>query len=402
MNYRLVGLLAAGHFVTDIHQGALPAMLPFLIPAYSLSYASAAGIVFAASMASTLIQPLFGHFADRVSKPWLMPLGLMLAGCGLALVGLSSGYGMILLVAAVSGVGIAAYHPEGARLVNFAAGEKKATAMSIFGVGGTLGFAVGPLLITGALLHWGLKGSLILIAPVCLMALIITAHSKRLTELAAAAGRKKAGMAFDATRDSWGAFIRLNLAAVCRSILFYGLNTFIPLYWINVLHQSKAAGGTALAILATAGVIGNLAGGRLSDRIGQRRMIVLGFVLLALSLPALLWATSVFAATLCLISIGVGLSACYSPIVVLGQRYLPNRVGLASGFTLGVTIAIGGMATPILGSIADSVGIWKTLAVLLFVPVVAAGIALTLPAPRISAKKAPARSVQTSMFSGNS
>jgi FSR family fosmidomycin resistance protein-like MFS transporter len=390
MKHRLIALLAAGHLVTDINQGALPAMLPFLIPAYSLSYASAAGIVFAANMASTLIQPLFGHFADRVSRPWLMPVGLMLAGCGLAFVGLSTGYGMILLAAAVSGVGIAAYHPEGARLVNFAAGEKKATAMSIFGVGGTLGFAVGPLLITGALLHWGLKGSLILIFPVCLMALIIAAHSRKLADLASAAGRKKAGTASDKTRDSWGAFVRLNLAAVCRSILFYGLNTFIPLYWIHVLHQSKAAGGTALAVLATAGVIGNLAGGRLSDRLGQRRMIVLGFLLVALSLPALLWAASVSMATLCLILIGLGLHACYSPIVVLGQRYLPSRVGLASGFTLGVTIAIGGVAAPILGSIADSIGIWKTLAVLLFVPVVAAGISLTLPSPRPPAEKSPA------------
>lgn len=386
MKYKLVGLLAAGHFITDINQGALPAMLPFLIPAYSLSYAAAAGIVFAANIASTLIQPLFGHLADRVSRPWLMPLGLILAGCGLALVGLSSGYGMILLVAAVSGIGIAAYHPEGARLVNFAAGEKKATAMSIFGVGGTLGFAVGPLMITGALLEWGLKGTLILVAPVCLMALVMTAHFKEISALGSAAGRKKAGAVSDMDQDAWGPFVRLNLAAVCRSILFYGLNTFIPLYWIHVLNQSKAAGGTALAIMATAGVIGNLAGGRLSDRIGQRRMIVLGFAMVALCLPGFLWANSVAMATLFLILVGLGLSSCYSPTIVLGQRYLPNRVGLASGFTLGVTIAIGGMAAPVLGKIADSVGIWSALATLVFVPVVAVGIALTLPAPRTPPK----------------
>jgi len=381
MKHKLIGLLAAGHFITDINQGALPAMLPFLIPAYSLSYAAAAGIVFAANIASTLIQPLFGHFADRMSKPWLMPLGLILAGCGLALVGLSSGYGMILLVAAVSGIGIAAYHPEGARLVNFAAGEKKATAMSIFGVGGILGFAVGPLVITGALLAWGLKGTLILVAPVCLMALIITAHFKELSALGSAAGRKKAGVVSDKSQDEWGPFVRLNVAAVCRAILFYGLNTFIPLYWIHVLNQSKAAGGTALTILATSGVIGTLAGGRLSDRLGQRKMIVLGFAVVSLCLPAFLWAKGMAMATLFLILVGMGLSFSYSPTLVLGQRYLPNRVGVASGFTLGVTISIGGMAAPVLGRIADSVGIWRALVFLLILPIVAAGIALTLPAP---------------------
>ena len=179
MKYRLIGMLCLGHLFTDINQGALPAMLPFLIPAHNLSYAAAATIVFAANIASTVVQPLFGHFADRVSRPFLMPVGLLLAGIGLALVGISSDYRLIILVAVASGIGIAAFHPEGARLVNYVAGEKKATAMSIFGVGGTLGFAIGPLIITGTMLHWGLRGSLILIAPVCVMAFILSFQLKK-------------------------------------------------------------------------------------------------------------------------------------------------------------------------------------------------------------------------------
>jgi FSR family fosmidomycin resistance protein-like MFS transporter len=312
-----------------------------------------------------------------------MPAGLVLAGCGLALAGLSSGYGMILLVACVSGIGIAAYHPEAARLVNFAAGERKATAMSVFGVGGVLGFAVGPLLITGALLQWGLKGTLVLGIPVCIMALVMTAHFKDLAVLGRGTGRDRGKTRTEMQPDAWGAFVRLNLAAVCRSILFYGLNTFIPLYWIHVLNQSKAAGGTALAIFAAAGVVGNLAGGRLSDRLGHRRMIVVGFAAVSLCLPAFLWMGSVPMAILFLALLGMGLSFSYGPTVVLGQRYLPNRVGLASGFTLGVTIAIGGMAAPVLGKVADLAGIWKALAAMLFIPVLAAGIALTLPPPGV-------------------
>ena len=112
---------------------------------------------------------------------------------------------------------------------------------------------VGPLITTAALLQWGLKGTLVLTVPVCIMALIIVAHFKELAVLGSAAGRKKAETKSGANPDEWGPFVRLNVAAVCRSILFYGLNTFIPLYWIHVLNQSKAAGGTARPCAAAAG-----------------------------------------------------------------------------------------------------------------------------------------------------
>jgi FSR family fosmidomycin resistance protein-like MFS transporter len=381
MKYRLIGMLFLGHLSTDINQGALPAMLPFLIPAHDLSYAAAATIVFAANIASTIVQPLFGHFADRVSKPFLMPLGILLAGIGLSLAGVSSDYSLIILVAIVSGIGIAAFHPEGARLVNYLAGEKKATAMSIFGVGGTLGFAIGPLIITAAMLNWGLRGSLILIAPVCFMAFVLSFQLKKFASFGGTSVAKRSVSAA-AGSDAWGAFSRLCLIAVGRSVLFYGLNTFIPLYWINVLNQSKAAAGTALTILAAAGVFGNLMGGRLSDHFGHRWIIVASFAALALLLPCLLWVNHIAVATILLVPIGMALSSCYSPIVVLGQRFLPNHIGLASGFTLGVTISIGGMTAPLLGKIADIYGIWMALATILFVPILSAGIGLTLTPPK--------------------
>jgi FSR family fosmidomycin resistance protein-like MFS transporter len=117
-----------GHLITDVNQGALPAMLPFFISAYDLSYTAAASIVFAANLASSIIQPLFGYAADRFSKPWLLVFGLILAGTGLGLTGLCTNYHLIILLAVISGIGIAAYHPEAARLVNFETGNKKNTA----------------------------------------------------------------------------------------------------------------------------------------------------------------------------------------------------------------------------------------------------------------------------------
>jgi len=382
MKYRHIGVLSIGHLVTDINQGALPAMLPFFIVAYDLSYAAAAGIVFAANMTSSIVQPLFGHAADRFSKPWLLSAGLMLAGMGLALSGIFHSYQWIMFLAIVSGIGIAAYHPEAARLVNFAAGTKKGAAMSLFGVGGTIGFAIGPLLITTALLQWGLKGTLVLIVPVTIMALVMTSQFSAFESLEASRNRDQNVSNTEVSKENWGAFAWLTITIIGRSIIFYGLNTFIPIYWINALNQSKAEGALALTIFAGSGILGNLLGGSLADRIGQKKVMLLGYFGLTLFLPVLIFVDNVQMATLLLIPIGLLLYGTYSPSIVLGQSYLPNRVGLSSGVTLGVAVAIGGGAAPIIGRIADLYGIWFSLASIAFLPIFFLVITLSLPIPQ--------------------
>ena len=378
MTYRNVGLLSGGHLVTDINQGALPAMLPFFIAAYDLSYAAAAGIVFATNMTSSIVQPLFGLAADRVSKPWLLVIGLILAGMGLSLTGIFQDYRWIMILAVVSGIGIAAYHPEAARLVNFAAGTRKGTAMSIFGVGGTVGFAIGPVLITTALLQWGLKGSLILIVPVTIMSLVMSSQFSRFESLETNRNRELSSPDAKPYKDNWRAFGLLTITVIGKSILFYALNTFIPIYWVLGLNQSKAAGAIALTIFAGSGIIGTLLGGSLADRVGQKKVIVMGCFGMTLFLPMLILFRNVQLLTLLLIPIGLMISATYSPTVVLGQIYLPNRVGLSSGVTLGLAVAIGGGAAPIIGKIADIYGIWYSLASISFLPILITAVALSL------------------------
>ncbi len=124
MNKRFVWLAAVGHLFTDLNQGAVPALLPFFISEYHLSYAAAAGLVAALSISSSVIQPLFGLYADRLSKPWLIPAGLGLAGCGVAFSTLIPEYWFAMVLISLSGIGIAAFHPEGARLVHLASGER--------------------------------------------------------------------------------------------------------------------------------------------------------------------------------------------------------------------------------------------------------------------------------------
>lgn len=382
MKYRHVGILSVGHIATDINQGALPAMLPFFIVAYDLSYTAAAAIVFAVNMSSSIVQPLFGLAADRLSKPWLLPGGLLLAGLGLALTGLVEGYPSILLLGIVSGIGIAAYHPEAARLVNFAAEDNKGAAMSLFGVGGTIGFTVGPLIVTTAMLQWGLEGTLVLIIPVSIMSLVMIFHLPMFASLEADGNGKGCESNTDILKENWSAFARIALIVSGRSIIFFGLNIFIPIYWINELSQSKIAGAMALTIFAGSGIIGNLIGGTLADRIGQKKVILLGLSSLTILLPIFIMVKNVQMATFLLAPIGIMLFATYSPTIVLGQSYLPNRIGLSSGVTLGLAVAIGGGAAPFIGKIADLYGVWFALGSIACLPVFPLLLALSLPGPR--------------------
>ncbi len=381
MKYKEIGILSFGHVASDINQGAISAMLPFFIAAYGLSYTAAAAIVFAVNMSSSVVQPFFGITADRTSMPWLLPIGLIFAGLGIALTGLFDQYPMILLLAIVSGIGIAAYHPEAARLVNFAAGDRKSTAMSIFGIGGTIGFAAGPLIITTALMHWGLAGSLILLVPVLLMSLVISLNFHVFETLKKDNEHINQNSPQAVGKENWSAFTRIAIIVCGRSIIFFGLNIFIPLYWIHGLSQSKVAGATALTIFVGSGIIGNLVGGTLADRIGPKKVIVLGLSSLMVLLPAFIMTTDIKLATLLLIPIGIMLFLCYSPTIVLGQAYLPGRVGLSSGVTLGLSIAIGGGAAPFIGRIADIYGVWMALAFVASLPLLFLIVTLTLPNP---------------------
>ncbi len=165
MRIRSVGLLTLAHASSDINQGAIPVLLPYFIAAHHLTYAAAAGIVFAVNIISTVAQPVFGYVADRQSRPWVIPVSMLVVGLGVSFTGVAPTYSLGLVAVMFSGLGIAAFHPEGARLMNHLAGERKATAMSLFAIGGQLGFALGPLIATGALLLWGLKGTVCLFVP---------------------------------------------------------------------------------------------------------------------------------------------------------------------------------------------------------------------------------------------
>ena len=164
MDKKKILLVSLGHLSCDINGGALPAILPFLRSSYGLSYQATGGLMFAYAFLSSMIQPFFGLLSDRLSKPWFIPAGVLLAGSGLAAIGWISGYWGIFAAIGLSGVGSALFHPEGARFANSVSGQSKGTGISLFSVGGNGGFVLGPLLATACLGAFGLGGTAVFAA----------------------------------------------------------------------------------------------------------------------------------------------------------------------------------------------------------------------------------------------
>ncbi|WP_167495764.1 MFS transporter [Desulfosediminicola ganghwensis] len=385
MNTRILSFLFAGHMVNDLHQGAIPALLPFLILRHDMSYSAAAVIVFAFTGTATIMQPLFGYLSDRFGGTWTISAGVMLTSLGFALIGVAPDYGLLIAAVIVSGLGSALFHPDAAGMVNYASGEAKATAMSIFGVGGVLGFLIGPFAITAAVLAFGLKGVAITMLPASLVAVLIILQHDRLRQLRGAVGTTDQE-GESCRNDNWLAFTALSLTIIGKSVIYYGLFTFIPLYWTDVLQQSQIAGAAALTVFSAGGVFGNLLGGRLADLFGHKKIVVGGCCLLIPLLPALLLVENVFVANVLIATVGALLLFTYGPTVVLGQEYLPNHIGFSSGMTLGVAFSIGGMVAPLLGNLADQEGLSTALKSIIFLPILVTAIASTLPTRRSSRK----------------
>jgi MFS transporter, FSR family, fosmidomycin resistance protein len=376
LDRRSLGLLAVGHMSADLCQGAVPALLPFLIAERGYSYSAAASLVLAVTVGSAVIQPLFGHMADRMEATWLIPGGVATAGAGIALSGVAGSYALTFAAIAVAGVGVAAFHPEGARYANYASGSRKGSGMSLFSVGGNAGFALGPLLVTPCVLALGLPGTLVVgavpLSAACLLAWRLDSLRRLRQRTARAASEAARG------GDHWGAFARLTGVISLRSGVYFGLQAFLPAYFVAELHSSKAAANGALAVMLASGAVGTLIGGRLADRISPRTVLLVTLAALGPLVAAFLLAGHALAVPI-LVPIGMCTVGSFSITVLLGQAYLPSRLGTASGVTLGAAIGMGGVAAPLLGLLADNSGLEATMWTIALLPLPALALALTLP-----------------------
>ncbi|TDD29940.1 MFS transporter [Kribbella turkmenica] len=348
--------MAVGHACVDVYQGAVPALVPFLVAERGLGYVAVSGITLAATLLSSVVQPVFGVLTDRRQLTWLIPVSMTTAGLGIALVGIGNAYVLSWLAAALSGLGVAAYHPEAARMARAVSGGSH-VGMSWFSVGGNVGFALAPVLVTPIVAVGGLSLTPVLVVP-ALAGALITSVAIRSRRTAGAITPERSG------RDDWPSFLRLSAIMVCRSVVFVGLGTFIALYAGERVGGGTTTGGIALFILFAAGAFGTLLGGRFATRYGRVRTMRTSYGVAVPAIAGLVFVPGpAFFGFLALTAIAMSIP--FSLHVTLGQDFLPGRVGTAGGMTLGLAVSIGGIATPVLGTIAEHTSLRLALATLI-------------------------------------
>ncbi len=376
-NLKILLLLSLGHMVTDIYQGALPAILPFLKDHLDLSYTAAGAILMAANFTSSLIQPVFGYLSDKKEKAFLLPLGCLMAGIGLTLLPLASAYFWTLALVVVSGLGIASYHPEGYKTASYFTGERQVTGMAFFSVGGNMGFAIGPILAIYLITYLGFQYLPLMILPAIGFVALILASWKKI--------HSQADGARQAARAAAGAQVEkvyLTLATlvgivVVRSWTQLGLMTYIPFYYINHLKGDPLYAGQLVSVFLLGGAAGTLLGAPLADRWGHKFYLSVTMLLSSAILPLVFLLQGPFL-FLAMGALGLVMISTFSVTIVMAQALMPGSLGMASGLMVGFAIGAGGVCVTLLGVLADNFGVPFALKSISVLPLAGFLLSLTL------------------------
>lgn len=381
MNLKVLGLLSTAHFVTDLNQGALPALLPFFKEALHLSYTMTGTILLSANLTSSIIQPIFGHLSDRKPIGWFLPLAPVIACLGISAAGLVPNYFLLLLCVIFSGIGIAIFHPEGFKTAHFFTGEKRATGMSIFAVGGNLGIALGPIWALLLVTSFGIHGTIGMAGPGILIGAILLSPLATITspvKVAQKEVRKEEKRAL--TRDQKWTFFLLIAIATLRAWVQFGMATYIPFYYINYLKGNPLYAGKLVSTFLISGAVGTLIGAPLADRWGHKRFLS-ATLLLSFPLFLLFHSSSGLISFILIGMAGMVLISSFALTTVMAQATLPHHLGMASGMMVGFTISAGGIGVTALGAIADAWGVPAAMKAILILPLLAFGLSLILKYP---------------------
>lgn len=370
-------LMMIAHLCDDLNQGALVAVIPFLVLHNGYSYAEVTALLLASNAASAIIQPLFGWLGDKKPRPWLMAAGIFLAGVGMAGVGVLPNYPLIMASAMLSGIGVAMFHPEGGRLGNLTAGEQKGKGMSIFAVGGKLGFTFGPLVATAAITLWGLPGTLIFIIPSTLCAAIMLSQNKALLSYS---NPDKQSSDESLYQDNWVGFGFVMGAISCRSIMYYAFLSFIPLFLVYNLGQEEAFASSVISLFALVCTVGTIASGWAGQLLGAKKLIIVSYACVAIEVVIFAFNGSLIVALILIAFLALTCDISYPSAVAMGQSFVPHHLGMASGLSFGVMVCIGGLMTPVFGLIGDYFGLQVVM--LCVTAIALLGIIITLFIPK--------------------
>jgi FSR family fosmidomycin resistance protein-like MFS transporter len=376
----LLFVLSFGHLCTDLVQGALPALLPYLKDQFSLSYTVTGSILLAAHLTSSVIQPLFGYMTDRRPFPVLLPLGCLISGIGIALLPHSPSFPWLIAIVMFLGFGTAAFHPEGFKATACIASVKRATGMSFFSVGGNLGFAIGAPAAIFLVSRYGLPGAAVLIIPAAAAAALFVPALPPIRERIAAVAMRPLAPAENRVRHPVYAVSLIVLIVVFRTWTQLGLAAFLPFLYREELASNPGFVASLLFLFLGAGTVGTLAGGPIADRIGHRRMLFFSLALqvplISLFLSAQGWAVFPLAA-----AVGATIVSTFSVTIVMAQELFPRRMATASGTIAGFAIGTGGIGVTLLGAVADGYGVPAAVHLINFLPAFGALLAAMLPIP---------------------
>ncbi|MCS7236323.1 MAG: MFS transporter [Armatimonadota bacterium] len=367
-------LLIVGHAAVDVGAGALPALAQYLRTELRLTYTLTGAMVTAASLCGALVQVTAGWAADRRPSLWMVPAGVALTSAGLALAGFATGPLSAAAALAVLALGPALFHPEAVRTAYQAAGERRATMMGYFTVGGSVGWALGPTVVAVLAGAFGLRGlSLWLLVGLPVAALLL-AFGSRPQAFRQGEADSRGG------QDLWVAYGVLLAIALLRGGVHVGVTVFYPGYLIDHLGQTREAASASLSLLLAGGVVAAPVLGRLADRWSRRgvlggTMAVLAAVVLLLPLLRPPWT---YPAVLVLGACSQGVL----PItLVLSQELLPGHTALGGGMQVAASSVAALTATPF-GLVADAWGVPAVLRVASALAVVGAVLAAWLPTAR--------------------
>jgi len=376
---RAMATLSVGHLAVDFASGAVPALLPFIATEFDLSYTATAAVMLSALVSSSLVQPLFGLWSDRRGAMWLLPGGVALAAVGVAAAAVAPAYIPVLVAVFAAGIGVAAYHPEGAKFASFASGRHRASGMSFFNIGGNTGYALGPIVVTPLVLWLGLRGGTVAMLPVLVLAFVILRALPQLRRVVPVSTERRR----DEGEDDVRAMTLLSVVIGLRSVAWFGLLTFVPL-WVVANGGTKGEGGRTLALMLVCGAIGTLVLGPVADRVGLRRTLLVTQAALPFLVVTFV-AVGGIAGTIALMLVGPCVVGTFGVTMVLSQLYLPRHVGMASGLSVGLAMGLGGIAAVVLGAVADAVDLQTALYVAAAAPAVGCIACLMLPRPASSA-----------------
>jgi FSR family fosmidomycin resistance protein-like MFS transporter len=372
--------LMLGHFTNDLYGGVLPVLFPSAKERFNLGNAELGLVTLAYTSASSLAQPFFGHLSDRYGRRWFAPAVLLWGASWVSLYGFAGSFGVFLALAALAGLGSGAYHPFGASNAAAVTDERdRNTALSVYTVGGTSGYALGPLVGVALLWAFGPKGTGVLFLPGVLAAALIYSQMGRVER---ARGRRQ--VVREAQPVNWPVLARVVGLVMLRAWAILAVVQFVPV-WYDELGYSAVTYGWLTTTIILSGVLGTLAGGLAADRIGPKAVMVSS--LLCAIPPLLLFAA--FPGPLAFVAgaaFGIFCDASLSVTLVSAQRLMPGRTGVASGMILGIGFITGGIGVPITGLVADAIGMQRAIASLALLCLAGAVVGWSIPRRALQAR----------------